>query len=220
MCYTTKIYYYCNRSGYFNPRGEQCRSLKSQGTAKIGTYCTAGIVLVLASNGSVKASICTTHYGHQLSLGHIRLSKEYRYSIAAKISQGVSFQRILDDIREDTGKVKRLHLTTRQDIRNIERSFGLQTAQKHKTDAISVDIWDREMRNSLETNPVLLYKPQDSEPNSKCPSLKMQDFILVVQTPMQREMLINFGRNIVCMDDTHGTNSYDFNLVTVLVYSG
>lgn len=108
----------------------------------------------------------------------------------------MSFQRILDDIREDTGKVKRLPLTTRQDIRNIERSFGLKTSQKHKTDAISVDIWVKEMRISLETNPVLLYKPQDSEPNSKCPNLIMQDFILVIQTPMQREMLINFGRNI------------------------
>ena len=125
LCDATKIYYYCNRSRYFNPRGQQCRSLKSQGTPKIDTYCTAGIVLVVASNGSVKASIYTTHYGHQLSLGHLRLSKEYLYSIAAKISQGVSFQRILDDIREDTGRVKRPHLTTRQDIRNIERSFGL-----------------------------------------------------------------------------------------------
>ena len=45
--------------------------------------------------------------------------KEHRYIIASKISQGVSFQRILDDIREGTGKVKRLRLTTCQDIRNI-----------------------------------------------------------------------------------------------------
>ena len=69
------------------------------------------------------------------------------------------------------------------------------------------------MRSNSESNPVLLYKSQDSEPNSKCSSLKRQDFILVLPTPM----LIKFGINVICMDDTHGTNSYDFNLVTVLV---
>ena len=217
LCDVTKVYYYCNRSGYFNPRGQQQRSLKNQGTSKIYTYCTAGIVLSIAIDHTIQASICSTHYGHELSLGHIRLSKEYRYSIAAKVSQGVTFQRILDDIREDTGKLNRLHLTTRQDIRNIERCFGLKTSQKHQNDSVSVDIWVHEMQKDSEKNPVLLYKPQDSEPHSKCPSLKKKDFILVIQTPLQREMLIKCGTSVICMDDTHGTNSYDFNLITVVV---
>ena len=130
------------------------------------------------------------------------------------MSQGVTFQRILDDIREDTGKLNRLHLTTRQDIRNIERCFGLKTSQKHQNVSVSVDIWVHEMQKDSEKNPVLLYKPQDSEPHSKCPSLKKKDFILVIQTPLQREMLIKFGTSVICMD---GTNSYDFNLITVVV---
>ena len=216
LCDVKKVYYYCNRSGYFNPRGQQHRSLKSQGTAKIDSYCTAGMVVTIEDR-SIEVSICTTHYGHQISLGHIRLSKEYRYSIAAKVSQGVTFQRILDDIRDDAGKLSRLHLTTRQDIHNIERCFGLRAAQKHKNDAVSVEIWVKEMRKASERNPVLLYKPQDSDPDSKCPSLKSTDFILVLQTPMQREMLLKFGANVICMDDTHGTNSYDFNLISIVV---
>ena len=75
------------------------------------------------------------------------------------------------------------------------------------------------MQKDSEKNPVLLHKPQDSEPHSKCPSLKKKDFILVhvIQTPLQREMSIKFGTSVICMDDTHGTNSYDFNLITVVV---
>ena len=46
---------------------------------------------------------------------------------------------------------------------------------------------------------------------------KKSDFILILQTPLQEDMLLNFGSNIICMDDTHGTNSYDFSLITFLV---
>lgn len=93
----------------------------------------------------------------------------------------------------------------------------MKTSQKHKNDAISVNIWVQDMKSNSETNPVLLCKAQDSEPFSKCPSLKKEDFMLALQTPSQRESFVTFGNNIICMDDTHGTNSYDFNLITVLV---
>ena len=57
-----------------------------------------------------------------------------------------------------------------------------------------------------ERNPVLLYKPQDSDPDSKFPSHSSPT------TPMQREMLLKSSANVIFMDDTHGTNSYDFEL--------
>ena len=41
--------------------------------------------------------------------------------------------------------------------------------------------------------------------------------MLVIQTPNQKQLLQAFGSNIICMDDTHGTNSYHFSLITVLV---
>lgn len=218
VCDKTKTYYYCNRSGYFSPRGNNVQSLKNQGTSKLNAYCTAAIVLTQnEQNPQIQANICTTHYGHSISVGHIWLPKEDRLTIAAKISQGVDFERILDDIRERIGEnVKRLHLATRKDIQNIERSFGLKTAQKHRDDATSVHFWVQEMENS-ETNPVLLYKPQDHDSLADCPSLNREDFMLVLQTPLQRDLMGTFGNNIVCMDDTHGTNSYDFSLITVLV---
>ena len=36
-------YYYCSRSGYFNSKGRGKRQIKSQGTSKLNTYCTAAI---------------------------------------------------------------------------------------------------------------------------------------------------------------------------------
>ena len=48
--------------------------------------------------------------------------------------------------------------------------------------------------------------------------LKQDDFALVIQTPLQAEMLRCCGdKKIVCLDATHGTNSYDFMLISVLV---
>ena len=212
----TKMYYYCNRSGYFNPRGQQKRHLKSQGSSKLNAYCTAGMVLTQTQHG-IQVDICSTHYGHSIRLGHLRLPVRDRQTIAAKLHQSVPFECILDDIRENTGNsLSRLHLTTRKDIANIERAFGLRRAERHKDDATSVAVWVQDMMKS-ESNPVLLYKPQGSQPSQETPSLEENDFILALQTPLQADMLVKFGSNIICMDDTHGTNSYDFSLITLLV---
>ena len=44
--------------------------------------------------------------------------------------------------------------------------------------------------------------------------------ILGIQTEFQKDMLLKFGDKCVCIDSTHGTNMYDFNLITVLVIDG
>ena len=42
--------------------------------------------------------------------------------------------------------------------------------------------------------------------------------MLAIQTPMQADMMKAFGNEkVVCIDATHGTNGYDFSLITVLV---
>lgn len=69
-------YYYCNRSGYFNTRGKGMRNIKSQGTSKLNTYCTATITTTTDNKtGEVYVTVCHTHYGHDLQLGHIPLGK-------------------------------------------------------------------------------------------------------------------------------------------------
>lgn len=73
-----------------------------------------------------------------------------------------------------------------------------------------------ELKNS-EYNPVLLFKKQGMEQPEDMDNISDNDFLLCIQTEFQRDMLRKFGSKAICMDDTHGTNCYDFNLVTIVV---
>lgn len=64
-------------------------------------------------------------------------------------------------------------------------------------------------------DPILLFKPQGSI--LKGVAVGKDDFLLAFQTELQHDLLLLYGNNIVCMDATHGTNMYDFYLITVLV---
>ena len=74
------------------------------------------------------------------------------------------------------------------------------------------------MSDKKEQNPVILYKAQSHPQSEECDNLDVNDFILCLQTPFQGSMMKKSGHNgIICIDSTHGTNIYDFLLITVLV---
>ncbi len=67
-------------------------------------------------------------------------------------------------------------------------------------------------------NPVLFYEGQGQTPSKECEQLSANDFAVGIQTPLQADMLMQFSfESVVCVDSTHGTNGYDFNLVTLVV---
>lgn len=141
-------YYYCNRSGYYRDKGSGKRAMKSQGTSKLNTYCTAAIrTITLKQTNEIQAEVCSTHYGHSTNLEHLRLPEIVRLSVAAQLTQGVSLQKILDNVRDNvTGNWKRVHLLSRKDITNIEKSYHINSVSRHKDDAISVHCWVNEMK--------------------------------------------------------------------------
>ena len=101
-----------------------------------------------------------THYGHGLSLGKIRLSKRDQLTIAGQIAQGVSFERILDNVRDTVGaNFNRMHLLTKKDLNNIERSFSLRTTERHPIDSVSVKAWVDDMMTKGSDSPVLSATP-------------------------------------------------------------
>jgi len=59
-------------------------------------------------------------------------------------------------------------------------------------------------------------KPQDNI-DPLFPNPKKEDFILRIMNNYQKSMLEKFGNDVICIDDTHGMNSYNFNLTTVLI---
>ena len=143
------IYYYCSQSGYLTVCKECMRQVKTQGFSKLNTYCTSTIVLT-RKDQFLCVKYCPTHYGHRKLLRHLRLTEKERLVIAGKLIKGVTFERILDDIRNslDTS-VERIHLATRKYITNIQQAYGIQVEQYHNDDSSSVLAWVNEIEKIL-----------------------------------------------------------------------
>ena len=214
--YHKTSWFYCNRTGEYESKGKGKRSLKSQGTSKTGCSCPAFITARTdAATGEVKAEFCLTHVGHRKDIAHSRMSKEMRSCIAAKLAQGVQMNAIMDYIRDSQADpLTRDHLTTRLDLHNIKHQYNISCMQKDQDDANSIMYWVAEMERE-DHNSVLCFKSQGDI--SSHAGIESNDFLLGIQTEFQHEMFVKHATKLVCVDATHGTNSYDFQLITVLV---
>ncbi|XP_067141808.1 zinc finger protein 800-like [Centruroides vittatus] len=128
---TQKKFYNCHRSHHYRKFGQNIRSLKSSGSNKIGTACPSRIE-VLENQNSIAVKFWKTHVGHSIDIERIYLSKETRMEIARKLKDGVSFQNILDEIRNlgiDDEGLQRLRLLKRRDLHNIARNFNIAVAR-------------------------------------------------------------------------------------------
>ena len=72
------------------------------------------------------------------------------------------------------------------------------------------------MKNNADIESPVLFKQQGVE-QPDLNDFGIGDFAIGLQTVFQRDMLLKFGSEVVCMDSTHGTNVYDFYLVAILV---
>jgi hypothetical protein len=210
------IYYVCHRSGTFVSKTKGFRHIKTQGSNKINGFCPGSIKVVLNKTGTCDVRFFETHVGHENDLGHLYLTRAERETLAAKMALKIPFTQILDEVRDSIhgSELERIHLLTKKDLYNIEKSFNLQsTTVRHQNDAISVEAWVNEMENS---GCVLFYKAQETT-SEKHPELKYDDFVLVIMNSGQEEMLKQFSSDYVCIDGTHGLNQYDFELHTLLV---
>ncbi|KAL4132485.1 hypothetical protein QTP88_009625 [Uroleucon formosanum] len=133
-----RYYYEYYRTDFHKEEENLKRMIKTQGSKKFNQNCTSHIIL-FESFEDIK-----------------------KHEIATKLSQGVTFKRILDDVRENIGNsLKREDLITRSDLHNIKQKYNLnlKDGQFHKSDATSVDIWVEQMKKE-ENNCVIYYKRQ------------------------------------------------------------
>lgn len=125
---------------------------------------------------------------------------------------------VIDQLRNDYDNnddivVQKKHLITRQHVYNIARRHGLlHLYRRHDVDAVSVSLLVKEFGKNPHS-PVLFYKEQFVDQ----PPLCNDDFMLIVMSESQREALKSFGHKSIHIDSTHGTNSYAFNLTTLVV---
>ena len=86
------------------------------GTCKIDKNCTCTIKLIERENGTFVSEVYRNHYGHESEFGHIWLTTSTRQQIAAKLQQGISKEKNLDDIRESVGlEFQREHIVDKKD---------------------------------------------------------------------------------------------------------
>ena len=111
--------------------------------------------------------------------------------------------------------VKRKHLLSQQDIANVKRKVVDSSIVRHADDATSVHMIINELRKEP-YDPVLLYK-QQHKTSPEFASIPANVFILGVQTQWQKEVFIKYANSIFCMDSTHGTNAYQFKVITCIV---
>ncbi|XP_054723700.1 uncharacterized protein LOC129233747 [Uloborus diversus] len=210
--------FYCHRSGHFKSHSSGERCIKLLGSNKIDGHCPAKISLNQSkTTGQCVVKFTCTHIGHTNDIGRLKLSAVDKEFLSAKISAKVPFDTILDEIRDSVSPegFQRLHLLTNKDLHNIKKSFGLfNDVVRHENDAVSVEYWLEHSRD--EKNCTIYYKPQGTLCDDE-PLLKPDDFILVIMNNVQKEMLRKFSGDCICVDSTHGTNPYGFQLSTVMV---
>ena len=129
------------------------------------------------------------------------------------------------DVREDVGdrqnrevfdqSVSRRHFLSKSDINNIRVKVDDRIIKRHEDDAASVSLIVSELREES-FNPVLFFKPQGSK-SLEHPILPEESFILAIQTKFQLELYEQYASTILCIDSSHGTNQYRFNLITIMV---
>ena len=123
----------------------------------------------------------------------------------------------MDDIRDnfDGTNLKRFHMITRKDLNNIQRDFRLiNTEATNISEVECVRMWVNS-KKEMDHNPILHFKQQSEEDKTKY--FEDDDFFLAIMTKAQKSILERFGNDIICVDSTHGTNSSDFFLITLLV---
>lgn len=209
-----KVYYECHRSGSIQTKGTG-QKLKWAPTNKIGKTCPARIITSEVGH-KIKVNFQRTHVGHTQSIMFLRFTKEERDSLAGQIKLGVPFDRILDDIRESVASKKtmsRIDLVERRDLHNITRDYNLDKDIADKNDSFSTEMWVKEQMSLKDDSPVLYFKMQGCEDGGP---LAADDFMIVIMTPYQREVIANYSNDNVCVDSTHKTTGYDFQLTTQL----
>lgn len=197
------MYLYCSRSGNFVSHGKGTR-FKKIGTAKISAHCTALIKYFEQSSGKVKATVCTTHYGHDKDHRFLRLTKDQKLHIAEKMKSGMSSELVLDSLRSTfVNKMDRIHELSKRDLNNIQKTFKIpKISERRKSQSNTTGVfnpfdliqedWITEIDTTIDS-PVIFYKNLSCENEKK--ALTNKDKCLILMTKGQKDLFVKFCNN-------------------------
>lgn len=93
-----------------------------------------------------------------------------------------------------SSKPKTYSFVRKKNVHNIKRDYIITYFTKnHENDAVSVRLWVEEMKKKGDLNPVLYYKHQGSI-DSTVPHFTINDFCLIIMTPLQSELFKKIGK--------------------------
>lgn len=206
-------YYHCHCSGLARRRSEGLR-MRWKPSIKINKTCPVRLIVKL-HGGLIHVKYCKTHVGHKPSVKDVPLRKDERAAVATKIAAGVNYNRILEDIRDDVSSdaLQRIHLLDKRDIYNITKEFKLEK-KFSSDDYLSTQLLVSEQMRLGESSPIIYFKNQGVDDSHG--RLRRQDFLLVIMTKYQEEVISEYANDRVLIDSTHGMAGHDFQLTTIV----
>ncbi|GFY17199.1 uncharacterized protein TNCV_1089751 [Trichonephila clavipes] len=133
-------YFYCHHNGFYNARGDMKRNMKITGSNKINGNCPSKMKVYKDIESKVTVEFTKTHVGHGIDLGRMKISRE---EIDEKLENKIPVEAILDNMRNSINqKLERIHLITRQDIKNIKEEYNISSGGiLDSNDVVSVNKW-------------------------------------------------------------------------------
>ena len=231
---TELSYYICQRDGTgkahrkINETPRLSSRTNKKERVKCNQTCPARMVVrkeLAGDNVTVKYIKAHNHPILASDIKHHPVPLTEMQNIKAKLAIGVPREKFTKDLREgndlqdsrdNDAPIKKKHYLDKQTVKEIARKMNVKQ-RLHADDATSVFHIVNKLCHE-KYSPILLYKPQN-EPVVVGPSdIPANDlFMLAFMTKEQAEMLKKHSSKILCVDGTHGTNQYAFNLITVLV---
>ena len=226
-------YFVCQHDGHRRSATKLKSSRKNKkGTAKFGITCPARLLVKEnISSGLVSARYVSSH-SHKFSFENTKfhpMSIETKQFIRQQLSLGIPAKQVRDSLcqsagtrenRESNFVLRKENFTPLRSIKQMERKLKLST-RLHSDDAMSVMLTVQKLQ-SESYDPVLIYKPAGGKivvGDCNMESLPNFDglFLLGLQTKEQRDCLKSFATKILCIDSTHCTNQYGFQLLNLVV---
>ncbi|CAL4068452.1 unnamed protein product, partial [Meganyctiphanes norvegica] len=220
------VTFYCRRSGTYRLhrpliKKKRKRFMRSQGSCKMGMYCTSTIE-VYKEDSYYTVKYYPNHFGHnvgKLALCFMNMLKEDEKFIARQKVQGIPDERILENIEKTAHFEERSVRITKQHIRNITNRYIEKKHRFHKDDNVSVQIF----ANQLKLTNELLYHKQIGEVDLNNPGIPKDAYVLAFMFDAQKELLkthleTNEHVTKICTDSTHNICQYEGFKLTAMLY--
>ena len=226
VCQHDGVHRHCRKGGPKTSR------MNKKGRARTGLTCPARLLVKEnCATGLVTVRYIATHH-HKFTFENTKfhpLSRSTKTFIQQQLSLGVPAKKIRDSLcekvglreqRKDNNELRKENFISLRTITEMARKLRLST-RLHRDDATSLMLTVRKLQ-SEEYDPVLIYKPHGGAVvvgTDDLMSLQNSEelFLLGIQTREQRDCLKAFATKIVCVDCTHCTNQYGYQLMNLVV---